>query len=169
MSLVALFLCAWVATRFGTSVMIAGFTVGAVVAMLGEPRRVADQLVGVGEGFVVPLFFVHLGTQLDPAALLRSASAIKLAVGLAVAAIVVHLIAAVVWRLPIGAGLLATAQLGVPAAAVSIGLTSGLINAAQGAGVMAAVLVSLAACSVGGLMLGHVGPLTDAAAPVATT
>ena len=62
-SLLALFVCAWLASRFGTSILIAGFTVGAIVALLGEPRRVAQQLVGLGEGFAIPLFFVHLGAQ----------------------------------------------------------------------------------------------------------
>ncbi len=56
-SLLALFTCAWLANRFGTSILIAGFAVGAVVAVLGEPRRVAEQLVGIGEGFAIPLFF----------------------------------------------------------------------------------------------------------------
>ena len=40
-SLLALFTCAWIAHRFGSSVLIAGFVVGMVVALLGEPRRVA--------------------------------------------------------------------------------------------------------------------------------
>ena len=113
-SLLALFGAAWVAVHFGTSILIAGFTMGTVVALLGEPRRVAQQLIGLGEGFVVPLFFVHLGAQLDLGALVRSPSAIRLAVGLAVVAVAIHVAAAVAWRLPLGAGLLASVQLGSP-------------------------------------------------------
>ena len=119
-SLFALFTCAWLATRFGTSILIAGFTVGAVVALLGEPRRVAQQLVGIGEGFAIPVFFVHLGTQIDLGALFQSSRSLgggdarrrgdrdpspcRL-----------------VWRLPLGLGLVASAQMGVPAAVVSSG------------------------------------------------
>lgn len=164
-SFVALFTAAWVATRFGTSILLAGFTVGAVVALLGEPRRVAIQLIGVGEGFLIPVYFVHLGAQLDLGALARSPRSMWLATALAVTALVVHVVAATVWRLPVAAGLLATAQLGVPAAITSIGLSTGQLTPAQGAAVMAAVLVTLAACAVGGVRLGHTGTLTDASAP----
>jgi Kef-type K+ transport system membrane component KefB len=165
-SLLALFTCAWLAARFGTSLLFAGFAVGAVVALLGEPRRVADQLIGVGEGFAIPLFFVHLGAQLDVGALLRSRGAIRLAVVLAAAAVAVHVGAALVWRLPVGAGLLASAQLGVPAAAVAIGLADRQLAPAQGAAILAAMLASLGACAAGAILLGHHRVLHDAAAPV---
>ena len=166
-SLLALFTCAWLATRFGTSILIAGFAVGTVVALLGEPRRVAQQLVGIGEGFAIPLFFVHLGAQIDLRALLRSSQSLELAAAIAGAAIAIHLIAAIVWRLPIALGLVGSAQLGVPAAVVSIGLGTQQLTAAQGAAVMVALLVTLGACAAGGAMLGHTGSLTDASAPVA--
>lgn len=165
-SLLALFACAWLAGRFGTSVMIAGFTVGAVVALLGEPRRVADQLVGVGEGFVIPLFFVHLGARLDVGALVESQDSLRLAAVVFLVAVVLHVGAAWAWRLPAAIGLLATAQLGVPSAVVSLGLANGRLDAAQASGIMAAVLASLAACAAGGAMLGHRRTLTDASAPL---
>ncbi len=166
-SLLALFTCAWLATRFGTSILIAGFAVGTVVALLGEPRRVAQQLVGIGEGFAIPLFFVHLGAQIDLRALLHSSRSLWLAASIAGVAIAIHLIAAIVWRLPVAMGLVGSAQLGVPAAVVSIGLATEQITAAQGAAVMMALLVTLGACAAGGAMLGHTGSLTDASAPVA--
>jgi Kef-type K+ transport system membrane component KefB len=165
-SLLALFTCAWLATRFGTSILIAGFVVGAVVAILGQPRRVAQQLVGVGEGFAIPLFFVHLGAQLDFGALLGSPRALELGGALAGVAIAIHVAAALAWRLPLGMGLLGSAQLGVPAAVVSIGLATNQLTAAQGAAVMASLVVTLGACAAGGAMLGRGGPLTDASAPL---
>ncbi|MGZ4680599.1 MAG: cation:proton antiporter [Ilumatobacteraceae bacterium] len=165
-SLLALFTCAWLATRFGTSILLAGFAVGTVVALLGEPRRVAQQLVGIGEGFAIPVFFVHLGTQIDLGALLQSPRALALAGAVAVAAVAIHVTAALVWRLPLGMGLTASAQLGVPAAVVSIGLATDQLTPAQGAAMMAALLVSLGACAAGGVLLGQGRPLTDASAPV---
>lgn len=166
-SLLALFTCAWLATRFGTSILIAGFAVGTVVALLGEPRRVAQQLVGIGEGFAIPLFFVHLGAQIDLRALLHSSRSLGLAASIAGVAIAIHLTAAIVWRLPVAMGLVGSAQLGVPAAVVSIGLATKQLTAAQGAAVMMALLVTLGACAAGGALLGHTGSLTDASAPVA--
>jgi Kef-type K+ transport system membrane component KefB len=165
-SLLALFACAWLANQFGTSILIAGFAVGSVVAFLGEPRRVALQLVGIGEGFAIPLFFVHLGAQIDVGSLLRTPKALALAGVLAAAAITIHVAAAFVWRLPVSMGLVASAQLGVPAAVVSIGLATSQITAAQGAAVMAAALVTLAACAAGDALLGVARPLTDASAPI---
>jgi Kef-type K+ transport system membrane component KefB len=162
-SLLALFTCAWIAQRFGSSVLIAGFVVGTVVALLGEPRRVAQQLVGLGEGFAIPLFFVHLGAQIDLGALLDSRRALALAGMLAAASITIHLVAGLVWRLPMSMGLVASAQLGVPAAVVSIGLATNQLTAAQGAAVMASLLVTLGACAIGGTMLGHSGTLTASA------
>jgi Kef-type K+ transport system membrane component KefB len=163
-SLLALFTCAWLAERYGSSILIAGFTVGVVVAVLGEPRRVADQLIGVGEGFAIPLFFVHLGAQLDLGALVRSSDAMVLAGLLAVVAIAIHVGAGALWRLPVGAGLLASAQLGVPAAVSSIGLSTNQLSAAQAAAIMASVLVTLAACALGSALLGHRGPLANGGA-----
>jgi Kef-type K+ transport system membrane component KefB len=165
-SLLALFTCAWLATRFGTSILIAGFSVGIVVALLGEPRRVAQQLVGIGEGFAIPLFFVLLGAQLDLGALLSSPRALALAGALAGVAIAIHVTAALAWRLPFAMGLLASAQLGVPAAVASIGLATNQLTPAQAAAVMASLLVTLGACAIGGALLGHRGALTDAIAPV---
>jgi Kef-type K+ transport system membrane component KefB len=165
-SLLALFTCAWLANRYGTSILIAGFTVGSVVALLGEPRRVALQLVGIGEGFAIPLFFVHLGAQIDVGALLSSPKALALAGMLASVAIAIHVVAALVWRLPVAMGLVASAQLGVPAAVVSIGLATNQLTAAQGAAVMVAALMTLAACAAGDALLGLARPLTDASAPI---
>jgi len=165
LSLLALFICAWLASRFGTSILIAGFTVGAAVALLGEPRRVAQQLVGLGEGFAIPLFFVHLGTRIDLGALFQSPRAMALAVTLGLVAILIHVAVGAASRVPVSMSLVASAQLGVPASVVSIGLATQQLTAAQGAAVMASLLITLAACALGSTLLGHRGPLTDASAP----
>jgi Kef-type K+ transport system membrane component KefB len=165
LSLLALFICAWLASRFGTSILIAGFTVGAAVALLGEPRRVAQQLVGLGEGFAIPLFFVHLGTRIDLGALFQSPRAMALAVTLGLVAILIHVAVGAASRVLVSMSLVASAQLGVPASVVSIGLATQQLTAAQGAAVMASLLITLAACALGSALLGHRGPLTDASAP----
>jgi Kef-type K+ transport system membrane component KefB len=164
-SLVVLFALAAVATRQHASVLIAGFAAGAVLALLGEPRRLAEQLIGLGEGFLVPIFFVTLGARLRLDALIGSPRNLALAAGLAVGATLVHVAVALLVGLPIGSGLLATAQLGVPAAVASIGLTSGLLGAGQAAAVLAAVLASLVVCSVGAALLGHRRGVGDHTAP----
>ncbi|HVV37881.1 MAG TPA: cation:proton antiporter [Acidimicrobiales bacterium] len=164
-SLLALFVAAWIATRFGTSILVAGFAMGAAVAFVGEPRRVAQQLVGLGEGFAIPVFFVHLGAQLDLRGLLHSPSALRLAVVIAAASLVVHVLASLAWRLPVASGLLSSAQLGVPSAVATIGLQTKQLTATDAAAVMASVLVTLAACALGAALLGNRGQLPDLTAP----
>jgi Kef-type K+ transport system membrane component KefB len=164
-SLLILFVLAWLAVRQHTSILIAGFVAGAVLALLGEPRRLAEQLIGLGEGFLVPLFFVSLGARLDLGALFGTPDNLVLAAVLAVGATGVHLAAALVFRLPPAVGLLATAQLGVPSAIVSVGLGSGLLRPGQGAALLTAVLTSLGICAAGAAMLGHRDPLGDHTAP----
>jgi Kef-type K+ transport system membrane component KefB len=153
-SLFVLFFLAWIAESFNTSVLIAGFAAGGTLAMLGEPRRVAQQLIGLGEGFFVPLFFVVLGAQINVRSLFESSSDLWLLALLAVGATAAHVLTALIVRLPIGDGLVATAQLGVPAAVASVGLSTGVLHAGQGAAVVGAAAVSLFVASIGSTLMG---------------
>ena len=158
--LAGLFGLAALATAAGASILIAGFTAGAVLAAVGEPRRLAQQLVGVAEGFLVPLFFVTLGARLEFGALLGSGKALLLLAGLVVAATTLHVLVAIVLRQSVAVGLLATAALGVPSAVVSIGLAQGVLDAGQAAAVISAVLATVAVSAAGGAILSrrHAGP-----------
>jgi Kef-type K+ transport system membrane component KefB len=151
--LVVLFGLAALATAFGTSILVAGFAAGVVLAAIGEPHRLAQQLVGVAEGFLVPLFFVVLGARLGFAALFTSERALLLFAGLALAAPAVHLAATVILRRPLGVGLLGTAALGVPSAVVSIGLGQGVLDAGQAAAIVSAVVVTIAVSAIGGIVM----------------
>jgi Kef-type K+ transport system membrane component KefB len=158
LSLVALFTLAWIATSYGTSVLIAGFSTGAVIAMLGEPRSVARELIGVGEGFLVPLFFVTLGARLDVRALFSDPANVGLLGALLGAIVAVHLVVALVCRMGPPAGLIASAQLGVPSAIVSVGLTSGTLAPGQGAAIITAAIASVGVSAAGAARLrGPVG------------
>ena len=151
--LVILFGLAALSTAFGTSVLIAGFTAGIVLAATGSPHRLAQQLVGIAEGFLVPLFFVTLGARLEFAALFGSGRALVLLAGLVAGTVLVHVLVAVLLRRPLAVGLLATAGLGVPAAVVSIGLAQGVLDAGQAAAIVSAVLVTIAVSASGGALL----------------
>jgi len=84
-----------------------------------------------------------------------------LMVALAGAAIACHLIAAAAVRLPPGAALLASAQLGVPAAVASLGLASGDLDSGQAAAVVGAALLSLAAAAAGAARLSRTEAATS--------
>ena len=49
---------AWVALKVGASLLVAGFGVGLVVAAIGGPKRLSKEVLGLGQAFLVPLFFV---------------------------------------------------------------------------------------------------------------
>jgi Kef-type K+ transport system membrane component KefB len=154
LSLLVLFGLAWMAERFDTTVLIAGFAAGAMVAALGPPRRVAEQLIGLGEGFFVPLFFVVLGARLDLRALFRSHEDLGLLALLTVGAVVVHVIAAICTGLRPAYGLVASAQLGVPSAVATIGLASGALRPGQAAAIIGAAAASLAVAAIGAALSG---------------
>jgi Kef-type K+ transport system membrane component KefB len=153
LSLLILFGLAWIAQRSGTSVLIASFGVGLMVAALGGPKRLFRQVAGIGSGFFVPLFFVVLGSRIDLRALGRHPSLIGLALMLVAANVIVHVLAARLTGQPTASGLAATAQLGVPAAVVTLGLQLHVLQSGQGAAIVAAALVTLGLCSWGGARL----------------
>ncbi len=148
-ALLVLFGLAWLATRIGTSILIAGFAVGLVVAATGGPKRLSRQVTGVAAGFFVPLFFVVLGARIDIRALSTSGTLIGLAVLLVAFDTAIGLVAALLTRQPVAAGLAATATLGVPAAVTALGLQEKVISPGAGAAIMAAALASIAVSGLG--------------------
>jgi Kef-type K+ transport system membrane component KefB len=152
-SLLALFILSWLALKIGTSILVAGFCAGAVVALVGEPKRLVWEVLGIAQGFFVPLFFVVLGAQISLRALVTSPADLLLAVALSVAIVAVHVAAALLARLPLGSGLIATAQMGVPAAVVAVGLQTAMLTPGQSAAILAATLVSVGVMAVGARLL----------------
>jgi Kef-type K+ transport system membrane component KefB len=149
LSLLVLFLLAWLAQRSGTSVLIAGFGAGLMVAAIGGPKRLSTQMRGVADGFFVPLYFVVLGARLDLAGLFEHPALLALAAALAALNVAIHLLAGVATRRPLSSGLAASAQLGVPAAVASLGLTEHVLSSGDATAIVAAAIVSLGVCTVG--------------------
>ena len=144
-----------IAEKTGASTLVAGFAAGMVVVRLHESDRLTVQFTGVANGFFVPLFFVLLGAELDLRALLTSPSRILLALGLAMGAVITHLIAARIagHEKYIATGMAASAQLGMPAAAASLGLSAGLLGPAEAAALVAGGVLTLIPATIGSLLL----------------
>jgi Kef-type K+ transport system membrane component KefB len=149
LSLLVLFFLAWIAQKSGTSVLIAGFGAGVMVALIGGPKRLSTQIRGVADGFFIPLYFVVLGAQLDLGGLVGSPTMLAFAGALVVLNVLIHLIAATIVRLPRSAGLAASAQLGVPAAVASLGLAEGVLSNSVATAIVASAIVSLVVCTLG--------------------
>ena len=143
-ALIVLFGLAWIARRTGASLLIAGFGSGLMVAAIGGPKRLSTEVLGVAGGFFVPLFFVVLGARLDLRGVFAHAEMLAPALVLAALTLLAHLPVAVSTRQRPAAGLLARAQLGVPAAVVALGLSERVITSPQAAAIVLAALISLA-------------------------
>jgi Kef-type K+ transport system membrane component KefB len=149
LSLLVLFLLAWIAQKGGTSILIAGFGAGVMVALIGGPKRLSTQMRGVAEGFFIPLYFVVLGAQLDLGGLIDHPSLLALAGVLAALNVAIHVLAVIFVRRPVVTGMVASAQLGVPAAIATLGLSEHVLSADVATAIVAAALVSLGVCTVG--------------------
>jgi Kef-type K+ transport system membrane component KefB len=165
-ALLALFALCALAEWIGTSILIAGFAAGLIVAVEGGPRRLSEQVTGVAGGFLVPVFFVVLGAGLDVRALVQSSKDLELAGLLILGILAVHLLAGLLIRAPVWTALVVCAQLGVPVAVVKLGQSQGTFNGGQGAAIIAAALASLAISATGASIAGRRAPATSAEAPV---
>jgi Kef-type K+ transport system membrane component KefB len=153
LALIVLFGLAWLTERSGASLLIAGFGAGLMVASIGGPKRLSNEVLGIAGGFFIPLFFVTLGARLDLRGLFSDPALIELAGAIAALNVLVHLMTAQITQQPRAAGLVASAQLGVPAALVALGLPERVLTSSQAAAIILAALLSIAACSVGALRL----------------
>lgn len=143
-SLILLLALAGIAKQFSISVMIAGFAIGLALAANGMPHRLGRQLFAVAEGLFEPFFFVWLGAKIDIRAAFNDPHLILLAVLLGVTAILAHA-ANVLDHQPVALSVTASAQMGVPVAAVTIGQSTGVFTAGQGGAIMLAALITIIA------------------------
>jgi Kef-type K+ transport system membrane component KefB len=131
------------------SIMLAGFALGLVVAVIGEPRRLARQLFGITEGFFGPLFFVWLGASLQVRELGSHPKFILLGVGLGLGAVLAHCAGRLLGQ-PLTLAVLSAAQLGVPVAAATIGAEKHLLATGESAALMFGALLTIASTSIAG-------------------
>jgi Kef-type K+ transport system membrane component KefB len=148
-SLAVVFAMAALAVAVHVSLMLAGFVCGLGVAAIGEPRRVARQLFAITDGFFGPLFFVWLGAGLQLRNLVSDPSMIVLGLCLGVGATAAHLVTLAL-RQPPSYAMIATAQLGVPVAATTVGGQLGILRPGEGAALILGAMIALAVTVTGG-------------------
>ena len=150
-NLLVLFTLAALAVSTHVSIMLAGFALGLVIAMVGEPRRLARQLFGITEGFFSPLFFVWLGASLQVRELVSHPKFILLGVGLGLGAVLAHCAGRLLGQ-PLTLAALSAAQLGVPVAAATIGTEEHLLAPGDPAALIFGALLTIAATSIAGAL-----------------
>lgn len=152
-ALVALFALAWVAESTGASILIAGFGAGLMLAATGGPKRLSTEVLGVAGGFFVPLFFVLLGASLQLRGVVTHPSILALTVLLVVLAVAVHVIAGLATGQRAVAGVLASAQLGVPSAMAALGLSEHVLSDTQAAAIVTAAMLTVVIAGAGAAAL----------------
>ncbi len=152
-ALVTLFALAWVAQSTGTSILIAGFGAGLMVAAIGGPKRLSQEVLGVAGGFFIPLFFVVLGAGIQLRAVVLHPSILLLTVLLVLLALAVHAIASRLTGQRVASGLLASAQLGVPSAIVALGLTEHVLSANEAGAIITAAMATVIISGAASLVL----------------
>jgi Kef-type K+ transport system membrane component KefB len=143
-----LFGLAALAVALHVSILLAGFALGLAVAAVGEPRRLARQLFALTEGFLGPLFFVWLGATLNVRDLGSHPRLILLGLCLGLGAQLAHLFTRLLGQ-PVPIGLLASAQLGVPVAAATVGSQLGVLVPGEASALMLGALLTIAAAVIG--------------------
>jgi Kef-type K+ transport system membrane component KefB len=154
--LAILFGLAALAVFMHVSIMLAGFAFGLAVAAIGEPRRLAKQLFALTEGFLGPVFFVWLGAELQLRELGAHPQLILLGLCLGTGAALAHLTVGGTGQ-PASLGLLASAQLGVPVAAATIGSQLQVLRPGEASALMLGALVSIAVAVAGGSLAARAG------------
>jgi Kef-type K+ transport system membrane component KefB len=150
-NLLILFGLAALAVSTNVSVMLAGFALGLVIAMIGEPRRLARQLFGITEGFFGPLFFVWLGASLQVRELGSHPKFVLLGVGLGLGGVLVHCAGRLLGQ-PITLAVMSSTQLGVAVAAATIGTQQHLLAPGEPAALMFGALLTIGATSIAGTL-----------------
>lgn len=146
-SLLLLFALSALAVSAHVSIMLAGFALGLVVSGIGEPKRLARQLLGITEGFFAPLFFVWLGASLQVRELADHPELIALGIALGVGAVVAHCAGAILGQ-PVALAAMAAAQLGVPVAAAALGTEQNLLGPGEPAALILGALLTIAVTSI---------------------
>lgn len=167
-SLAVLFGLAALAVAVKVSILLAGFSLGLAVAAVGPPRRLARQLFAITEGLFGPLYFVWLGSSLDVRGLADNPRFIVIGVLLGLGAVGCHAALALTGQsLPVG--LMASAQLGVPVAAATVGGQLGVLAPGEGPALVLGALITIGVSLAGAAWVarfGPAGPVLPTPAPV---
>jgi Kef-type K+ transport system membrane component KefB len=166
-NLLVLFGLAALAVSTDVSIMLAGFALGLVIAMVGEPRRLARQLFGITEGFFSPLFFVWLGASLQVRELGSHPKFILLGVGLGLGGVLVHAAGRLLGQ-PLTFAVMSSTQLGVSVAAAAIGTQRHLLAPGEASALIFGALLTIAATSIAGTIAARGQTAATADQPAAT-
>jgi Kef-type K+ transport system membrane component KefB len=153
-----------IASELGFEVILGTFIAGAIVSLVDRDEVMTHpdfrrKLESIGFGFFIPIFFVTSGVRFDLDALVADASNVAMVPIFLAALLLVRGVPALLYRRLLDgrrtlvAGILQATSLPFIVAASAIGLELGLIDAAEGAALIGAGLLSVLVFPVLGLAL----------------
>jgi Kef-type K+ transport system membrane component KefB len=153
-----------IAEALGLEAILGAFAAGAVVSLVDRDEFMTHpdfrlKLEAIGFGFFIPVFFVTSGLRFDLPALTASTSNLAMVPVFLLALVVVRGVPAVLYRRVLGgsraaiAGLMQATSLPFIVAATGIGMELDLLDAATGAALVGAGLLSVLLFPVAGLVL----------------
>ena len=141
------------ARLLGAEMILGAFLAGSVLSLLSGPRQtqLRENLDAIGFGFFIPVFFLTVGVEFDLPAILRSRRTWVLAPVLLIAAYLIKVLPALLfklrftWKETFAGGLLLSSRLSLIIAASGIGLRLGVIDESTNAAfiLIAAVTATL--------------------------
>ena len=152
----------------GAEIILGAFIAGAMLSLLStrEDLEAMHQLEAVGFGFFIPIFFIMVGVDFNLGALVASTDALLLLPFLVLAAFVVKLLPALLfrlqfsWRETFSAGFLLSSRLSLIVAASAIGLNMGIISESVNTMI---ILVAIVTVTAAPLIFNRIVPRTAAA------
>lgn len=153
-----------IAETLGLEVILGAFLAGAIVSLVDRDEVMTHpdfrrKLEAMGFGFFIPVFFVTSGVRFDLDALTASTSNLLMVPVFLAALVIVRGLPALVYRRVLDgphtvvAGLLQATSLPFIVAATAIGMELGLLDAAEGAALVGAGLLSVLLFPLAGLVL----------------
>ena len=151
------------AETLGADIILGAFIAGAMLSLIStsEDMETMHQLEAVGFGLFIPIFFIMVGANFNLGVLAGSPAALLLLPFLVLAAFLVKLLPALLfklqftWRETLSAGFLLSARLSLIIAASAIGLNLGIISESINTMI---ILVAVITVSVAPLIFNRIAP-----------
>ncbi|BEQ13979.1 cation:proton antiporter [Desulfoferula mesophila] len=152
-SLALLFLFVAISELAGLEPVLGAFMGGCVISfVMRQKEALESKLSGLGFGFLIPIFFIHVGMQFDLGSiagadrLVSSLLLLLVALGVKLLPSLLYTLQGVGLRQAVQTGFLLSARLSLIVAAAAIGLEAGLLTAAQKDAI---VMLALLTCFIG--------------------
>ena len=137
----------------GVEIILGSFLAGAVIALIKtkEDQEILRQLDSIGYGFLIPIFFISVGLDINLMVIFESTRAMLMVPILVMAALAVKFIPTLLfrlsfsWRETLSAGALLSARLSLIIAAATISLRIGIISEAVNAAILLVAIITVTA------------------------